>query len=176
MRVLTFIALVCLILGSSCQMASFTERPGVIREGFPKEMYGVYRHIEKSNGLRDTHVLSIDSLGAHIDDPVYSRIVNLKDSNNSLSHLGDYHYLNVRDMDSSGRYTYFVYPFEFDSRNLYVYKLTLSDKAIKRLEKCGLKPSGRRKGEYVMDNMPFKRYVEKYLRKKDAIRFKKIKG
>ena len=165
-----------LTLVSSCQFASFNERPGVIKEGFPKEMYGVYRNIDKTSGVRDTHILTIDSAGAHIDDPLLARIVNLKDSNNSITHLGDYYYLNVRDIDSLGNYTYFVYPFEYDNKNLYVYKLILSDKSMKRMEKCGLRKSGKREGEYVMDNMPFKKYVEKYLKKKESIHFKKIKS
>ncbi|MCC6818387.1 MAG: hypothetical protein IT245_05820 [Bacteroidia bacterium] len=171
----TTLILLSLFFVTACQLATFTERPGVSRDAFPKDMYGVYMNIEKSNGIKDTHILTVDSTGANIDDPILSKIVNIKDSNNTLSHLGDYHYLNVKDSDSAGNYTYFVYPFEYDSKNLWVYKIILSDKSLKRMAKCGLRPSGKREGEYVMDNMAFKKYVEKYLKKKDAIRFKKIK-
>ncbi len=165
-----------LLLASSCKFANFTERPGVIKEGFPKEMYGVYQNIEKTKGGKDTHILTIDSLGAHINDPLLDKIVNLKDSNNTLTHLGDFYYLNVKDTDSAGNYTYYVYPFEYDKRNLYIYKLFYDDKSNKRMLKSGLKPSGKREGQYVMDNMPFKEFVEKYLKKKNAIHFKKIKS
>ncbi|MBL7836013.1 MAG: hypothetical protein JNM67_00720 [Bacteroidetes bacterium] len=175
MKTSLYIALV-LLLASSCKFANFTERPGVVKESFPKDMYGVYRHIEKSNGVRDTHILTIDSLGAHINDPLLDKIVNLKDSNNTLTHLGDYYYLNVKDTDSAGNFTYYVYPFEYDKKNLYIYKLFYDDKSNKRMLKSGLKLSGKRDGQYIMDNMPFKAYVEKYLKKKNAIHFKKIKS
>ncbi len=159
---------------SACQFASFTERPGVIVKSYPEPMYGTYQHIEKSNGVSDTHTLVVSSAGASINDGAISRIVNLSDSNNTLSHLGDFYYMNVKETDSTGRYTYFVYPFEYDAKHIYIYKILLSKKSIKHMQKAGLHISTRQTGEYVMDNMAFKKYVEKHMKRKDAIKFNKI--
>lgn len=164
-----------IILLGSCQFASFTERPGVNVTEFPEAMYGSYQIVDKTNDVNDTHVLVINKNGASINDPIVSKIIDLKDSNNTLSHLGDFYYMNARQIDSLGKYTYYIYPFEFDSKHLYIYKILLTKKSIKQMAKSGLKPSLRRNGEYVMDNVTFKRYVERYMKKKDAIKFKKIK-
>ncbi len=165
---------VLLISLGSCQFASFTERPGVIVKSYPEAMYGTYQHIEKDNGVSDTHTLVVGPTGASINDGVISRIVNLSDSSNSLSHLGDFYYMNVKESDSTGRYTYFVYPFEYDSKAIYIYKILLSKKSIKHMKKAGLHISTRQNGEYVMENMAFKKYVEKHMKRSDAIKFKKV--
>lgn len=164
-----------ILLASSCQLNSFTERPGVILKGYPEQMYGKYIFIEKSKNGKDTHVLNVDSTGVILEEPMVNKIDNIIDSNSSISHLGDFYYLNIKETDTIGNVTYYVYPFKFDDRHLYFWSLYRSDKEMKRMLKCGLKPSGRMDSELIMDNMPFKKYVEKYLRKRDAVRFKKIK-
>lgn len=163
-----------LFLGS-CTFASFTERPGVLVKEYPKDIYGTYINIDKSNGVRDTHILKVDANGAHIDDPIFAGFSNLNDSVNSLSHLGDFFYLNVSKIDSTGKTYWFVYPFEYDSKNIYIYKLVLTKKSIKKMRKSGLKPTGKYLGQYYMDNNAFKKYCERYLKKKDAIKFTRIK-
>lgn len=168
---LLFVLLVSL---GSCQFATFTERPGVIVKSYPEAMYGTYQHIEKDNGVSDTHTLVIGPSGASVNDGIIRGIVNLSDSSSSLSHLGDFYYLNVKQADSTGRYTYFVYPFEYDSKTIYIYKILLSKKSIKRMKKAGLHISTRQNGEYVMENMAFKKYVEKHMKRSDAIKFKKV--
>jgi hypothetical protein len=168
------ITLCSLLLMVSCRFASFTERPGVILNEYPKGMYGTYQQIEKKDGVADTHTLVVNEQGAKLKDGFAYYDLNSLDSNSSISHLGDYYYLNVKESDSTGLYSYMVYPFEFDSKNLYIYKIVLSKKNLKRMQKCGLKASGRKTGEFVMENDAFKKFVEKYLRKKDAIKFKKI--
>lgn len=175
MRILPAI-LILTCLASSCQLAHFTEKPGVAVSAFPADMYGTYIHIEKSKGISDTHTLHITANGAKIDDPIIGRYTDLSDTNNRLSHLGDFYYLNVKEADSNALETsWLIYPFEYDSRHIYIYKLTLSKKNLKRMARCGLKPTGRRTGEYFMNNEAFKKYCEKYLRKKEAIKFTKIK-
>jgi hypothetical protein len=168
------IAFFGLLFLTSCRFASFTERPGVILNDYPKDMYGTYQQIEKKDGVADTHTLVVNELGAKLKDGFAYYDLQSLDSNSSISHLGDYYYLNVKESDSTGLYSYIVYPFEFDSKNLYIYKIVLSKKNLKRMQRCGLKVSGRKTGEFVMENKAFKKFVEKYLRKKDAIKFKKI--
>ncbi len=167
---------IIIFLASSCQLAHFTERPGVEVSAFPSEMYGTYIHIEKSKGVSDTHTLLINASGAKIDDPIIGRYTDLSDSNNRLSHLGDFYYLNVKETDSGVlESSWLIYPFEYDNKHIYIYKLTLSKKNLKRMARCGLKPTGRRTGEYYMNNEAFKKYCEKYLRRKEAIKFTRIK-
>lgn len=168
-NVLTTLAL--LTLACSCQYATFTARPGVLVKDYPKDMYGTYSCITKEKGVRDTHTLVINEKGARVDD---SRI-DLKDTNYTLSHLGDFYYVNERNSDSAGNSWFFVYPFEYDKNHIYLHHLVITKKSLKRMEKCGLVTTGKRKNEYKMDNEPFKKYCEKYLRKKDAMVFKRIK-
>ena len=108
---------------SSCQLASFSARPGAVIKDYPKDMYGTYRAIEKHDGVKDTHDVVISEKGAKMQDGVMSKFIDLSDTNNTLSRLGDFYYLNVREKDSAGHAYWYVYPFEFDGKNLYVYTL-----------------------------------------------------
>lgn len=163
-----------LVLLSACQMASFTARPGVIIKTFPETIYGKYQFIEKHKGYKDTHVVSIGVNGVISNDPLVSGILAQNDSNNTLSHLGDFYYINVHHTDSLGKHAWFVYPFEFDHNNLYVYKLVLTKKSVKRMKRAGLELTGKESGEYTMDNQAFKAYCEKFMKRRDAIKFKRI--
>lgn len=168
------IALLILLTASSCQFAAFTDKPGVPVQRFPADMYGKYRFIEKHKGVRDTHFLEIDDQGARLNEPILGQFYNTSDSNKSLSHLGDFYYLNLRAGDSADL-AYFVYPFELHKNNLYIYKLLLSKKNIRRMEKAGLKNVKGKQGTYLMENEAFKHYVEKHLRRRDAIKFTRIR-
>lgn len=163
-----FIALIT--FATSCQFATFTAKPGVSVKEYPTDMYGTYRCITREKGVRDTHTLVINEKGARVDD---SR-VDLSDTNYTLSHLGDFYYVNERNADSAGNSWYFVYPFKYDKSHIYLYHLVITDKNIKRMTKCGLVRTGTRKNEYRMDNEPFRKYCEKYLKKRDAMVFKRI--
>ncbi len=163
---------VMLALGS-CQLSSFSSRPGVVVKSYPKEMYGTYRSIEKHKGVKDTHYIVINEKGASMDDPTTNKIINLSDTNNTLSQLGDFYYLNLRDTDSAGNQYFYIYPFEFDEKNLYVYTLSLG-KTQKKLGKY-LKPAGSRTGNFTMDNQAFLKYCEKNLKKRKALKLKRIK-
>lgn len=163
-----------LFLGA-CRMASFTDKPGVSVKEFPAEMIGTYIQIEKENGISDTHNLVITSNSAKLNDNMISYGFEMNDTNYSITHLGDFHYLNIKETDSTGKASFVVYPFEYNSKSLLVYKIVLSSKNLKRMKKCGLMESGRRNGEFVMDNKAFKRFVEKYMKRKDALKFIKIK-
>lgn len=168
------IALILLLTASSCQFAAFTDKPGVPVQRFPADMYGSYRFIEKNKGIRDTHILEINGQGARLNDPILGQFYNSSDSNKSLSHLGDFYYLNILAGDSNDR-AYFIYPFELHRNNLYIYKLLLSKKTIRRMEKAGLKSVKGKQGTYLMDNEAFKHYVEKHMRRRDALKFTRIR-
>lgn len=171
-----YICLMLLSLLASCQFASFTARPGVPVTAYPQDMYGTYRHIDEHDGIKDTHVLTVNEKGAVIDnDNIIGGLVDLTDTNNSLTHLGDFYYLNVKVTDSTGRSVWFVYPFEYDQKHLYIYKLLLNKKSLKRMKRAGLKPSGLRNGEYLMNDEAFKHYCEKHMRRKEALKFIRIK-
>jgi hypothetical protein len=174
MKQLIFLTLLALSF-SSCQIAKFTARPGVIVKNFPTDMYGQYQHIEKHNGVRDTTLVTINTEGVKFNDPIIGNMIDAQDSNFSLSHLGLYYYMNIKQTDSLNASLYYIYPFRYNSRYLYVYKLVLTKKSIKKMRKAGLKLSGRLNGEYTMENKAFKQYCEKYLRKRDAIKFIKLK-
>ena len=166
-----FLYIVLAFFVASCQYATFTAKPGVPIKDYPNDMYGTYQCVTKEKGVRDTHTLVINDKGARVDD---SRI-DLKDTNYTLSHLGDFYYVNERNTDSAGNSWYFVYPFKYDKNHIYLYHLVITKKNLKHMEKCGLVITGRRKNEYKMDNESFKKYCERYLRKKDAMVFKRIK-
>lgn len=168
-----FIYLVSLFALSSCQLATFNSRPGVIVKSYPKEMYGTYMAVEKHDGVRDTHYITIDDKGAKMDDPVMNKIIDLSDTNNTLSHLGDFYYLNVRQQDSGNMAIWYVYPFEFDEKHLYIYTLSLG-KTQKKMAKY-LESSGRKDGDFKMDNAAFLKYCEKHLKKRKALKLKRIK-
>jgi len=162
-----------LLLGS-CQLASFSSRPGVIVNEYPKALHGTFRAIEKHDGVRDTHDIVINEKGAKMDDAMMNKIIDLSDTNTSLSHLGDFYYLNVRETDSAGHAFWYVYPFEFDEKHLYIYTLTLG-KTQKKMRKY-LESSGKKNGNYTMDNEAFKRYCEKHLKRKKALKLTRIKS
>ena len=105
----------CAFLG--CAFASFTDRPGVEVKGYPKEMYGTWMNIVKENGSKDTNYISIDEKGLKTSDLTY-QLIDLDNSENSLTHLGDYYYLNIRKSDSLGMHKFFVYPFEFNEKHM----------------------------------------------------------
>lgn len=172
LNVIAFFALLCCL--SACQMASFTARPGIVMKTFPESVYGKYQFIEKHKGYRDTHVIQIAANGVVSNDPLVSGILAQNDSNNTLSHLGDFYYVNVHRVDSNGQDAWFVYPFEFDHSHLYIYKLMLSKKSLKRMQKAGLKLTGKESGAFTMNQEAFKAYCEKYMKRRDAIKFNRI--
>jgi hypothetical protein len=65
--------------------------------------------------------------------------------------LGDFYYINIHRSDSLGKHAWYVYPFEFDNNNLYIYKLVLTKKSTKRMQRAGLELTGKESGEYTMD-------------------------
>jgi hypothetical protein len=156
-------------------MASFNGKPGVEVKEVPSEMRGTYIHIDKEKGVSDTITLLVGATSAEIDDPMVGKLLIEGDSTRTLSHLGDFYYFNVCEEDSNGRVTYIVYPFEFARNTLFVYKLQLTKKSMKRMNRSGLKQTGRRIGEYYMDKEPFRKYCERNLKRKDALKFKKVK-
>ncbi len=167
--------LILLVFLSACHYASFTDRPGVIVPKFPDAMCGKYQNVTKSKGVYDTTFITVNSNGIVYSDGSVNKAISLNDSMYSLSHLGDYYYMNVKESDSTGKNTYFVYPFEFNEKSVYVYILPYNNTTIKQMKKAGLGISTRMTGEYVMDNKAFKNYVEKRLKRKKAFKFNKIK-
>ncbi len=172
MRTFKILGCILALALSSCHFATFNARPGVVVKAYPKEMYGTYQAIEKHDGVTDTFHVTINEKGARMDGGIMKNYIDLSDTNNTLSHLGDFYYLNVRDKDTAGIY-WTVYPFEQKGKYLYIYSLPLG-KAIKKMGKY-LKPSGRKKGDYIMDNEGFRKYCEKHLKKRKALKLKRIK-
>lgn len=171
-KLLLFILISCGAV--SCKMISFTSRPGVPVNTFPTEMHGKYLYVEKSNGNRDTHRLVIDSTGARLDDELLGRVLEMGDSLIDISHLGKYYHLNVEESDSTGKPLFYVYPFRYKNGKLYIHPIPLNKKNVRKMNRSGMIESGRRNGEYIMDNDAFKTYCERFLRKKNALIFTKI--
>ena len=164
--------LLLLLSMGSCQFATFDARPGIIVKTYPKEIYGTWQSIEELKEGKDTHTLEISEKGVKIDASA-EKLMNLSDTNNSLSHLGDFYYLNVREEDSTGNPYYIVYPFEFDDNHIYVYSLSLG-KTEKKLRKR-LQPASARTGHFKMDDEAFKTYCERNLKKRKAMTLTRIK-
>ncbi len=168
-----FIFLCSVVALSSCQLATFSSRPGVQLKSYPKELHGTYQSIEKHDGVRDTNYIVINEEGAKMNDEIMDKIIDLSDTNNSLSHLGDFYFLNVSERDSAGQSHWYIYPFEYDGKHLYIYTLSLG-RTQKKLGKY-LKASGKRNGSFTMENESFRKYCEKHLKKRKAMKLKRIK-
>lgn len=166
-------AFLTVLLLSACRMASFTSVPGVKLGQYPESLRGTYRFIENKEGVADTSVVLISANEIHMKSSSMKVDILLNDSANSITHLGDFYYLNTMENDSARRY-YLIFPFEYNSKYLYVYKINLSSQNLKRMRKCGLKESGRAPGEFIMEDKAFKKFVEKHLKRKDAIKFVRI--
>jgi hypothetical protein len=156
----------------SCQFATFDARPGVLVKTYPKEIQGTWQSVEKHKGVRDTHNLVVTEKGVKIDATT-EKMLNLSDTDNTLSHLGDFYFLNIREQDSTGKAYYTVYPFEFDEKHLYFYILSVG-KTQKKLNKL-LKHASSKVGHYQMDNEVFKNYCEKHLKRRKAMKLTRIK-
>jgi hypothetical protein len=168
-----FLCIILLLGVSGCQLATFNARPGVGVSSYPKELHGTWRAIERHDGVKDTHLVVISDKGVKMDDATMDKALNLSDTNNTLSHLGDFYFLNVREMDSAGSPYWIIYPFEFDNDHLYVYCLSMG-KTQKKLNKY-LKTTGRRDGYFMMEDQAFKKYCEKHLKRRKALKLTRIK-
>lgn len=161
-----------LLLATGCRLTSYTAQPGSPRTAFPAEMHGTYIAVEKHNGVSDTTKLVIAADKIEINDAFFGKYLKLTDST-TLTHLGDYYFFNVRNTDSAGKYNWSVFPIRVKENALYIFNLP-QGKQQKIIEKY-LKKSPGKSGEYIMDNEPFKNFCEKHLKKRKALKLKRIK-
>ena len=167
-KILIFILIVTGI--SSCRLCTFTMQPGSPRTSYPKELQGNFLYIEKHNGIKDTTFFNITETTLETNDPYLTKLCQLSDTT-TLTHLGDYYFFNIRNVDSTNKYSWQVFPIKATDDALYVFTLNIT-KHQKKLNKY-LKLNGSSQSEFIMDFEPFKNYCEKKLRKRHAIKLKK---
>lgn len=164
------LALMVSLLLSSC-MVSFTAAPGSPRTSFPPEMQGKYMATDKKDKKSDTVFLTISENRSESNDKFLNRLIQFTDTT-TLSHLGDYYFFNIKSSDS-GSTAWYTFPILVKKDALYVFTLP-QGKQEKKMAKY-VKLVNPANSEYQMDNEPFKNYCEKYLKKKNAIKFIRIK-
>lgn len=157
----------------SCRMVSFTETPGTEVSSVPEDWHGRYVNIVKRKGVRDTHTLVIGKEDVEVEGSLVNVKKEWTDTGLVLSNGDQFYYLSIKGTDNGGTEYYVVYPMLLKGDVLYVYKIQLSKKNMRRLIKCGLQESGRRVGEFSMNKEGFSKFVKKYLRKKHSIQFVK---
>ncbi len=166
---------ICLItlvsaLLSGC-MVSFTASPGSPRTAFPAEMQGSYMALDKKDKKTDTIFLTIRENRTESNDKFMNTLVQLTDTT-TLSYLGDFYFFNIKNSDS-GSIAWYTFPFLVKKDALYIFTLP-QGKQEKKMAKY-LSATNQANSEYKMDNEPFKDYCEKYLKKKNALKFTRIK-
>lgn len=160
----------CTALFSSC-MVCFTAAPGSPRTAFPPEMQGTYRVDDKKDKRNDTIFLTITEKGSVSNDKFMNTLVQFSDTT-TLSHLGDFYFFNIKSSDS-GSTAWYTLPILVKKDALYVFTLP-QGKHEKKMAKY-LTATNKANSEYQMDNEPFKNYCEKHLKKKNALKFTRIK-
>lgn len=168
-RILCVLLSVTLLGG--CRLLTFTAEPGSPRKEYPAEMQGRYMAIEKQKKGNDTTFVTITATGAETNDAFLGKILQLTDTT-TLSHLGDFYFFNIRNTEN-GTIQWWTFPVRVKKDALYIFSLS-QGKQEKKIGKY-LKLKGNIRGEYIMDNEPFKKYCEKHLKKRKAFKFKRIK-
>lgn len=172
MKAFKFFGLLSVVLlVASCRLSTFTAQPGSPRVAFPAEMQGNFMAINKHKGENDTFTLKIAETTTISNDKLFGRMLQLSDTT-TLTHLGDFYFFNIRHNDN-GDISWWTFPILVKEEALYIFSLS-QGKQQKKMEKY-IKTSGKKSGEYLMDNEPFKNYCEKHLKKRKAFKLKRIK-
>ncbi|MDP2175262.1 MAG: hypothetical protein Q8K70_05055 [Bacteroidota bacterium] len=156
-------------------MVTFNRVPGMVMPQYPEELFAEYQLIQKSNGIKDTHRFIINKNGIQTTVPVLSQMFNFSDSNLVISHYGHFYFLSANNLQADSLSHWLVFPFQYDKNHLYLHKITLDKKTLRQLRKSGLKNNGTSSTEFILEDENFKRYCNRYLKKRKSTKFKRIK-
>lgn len=154
-------------------MMLFTDIPGMKMKQYPKELSGTYQYIQKAKNQSDTQIITVSEHAVEMNMPLIERLVSLNDTDLLMSHFGHFYFLNFKKDSIGNQQAWLIYPFNFDEKSLYIYPLMLDNKSSKRMIKCGIEPE-KKAGFFRMDNEAFKKYCQKYLKKRHATKLKRI--